>query len=467
MTDKPLDKNLLPDLVPQNPAPLVVATQGVKDVRRSQVDRIMEVFLQLLPSNYVSQVQGPFYTMQFQAVAERIADFQITAQEVWADSDFDYTRSEFLYQLIGMLVFPDAQTDGYPVIEGDITYRTFLKRMVALLLQGAKKTTIEEGLALITDADIEVLERAILARGETVRWQDPKTGEWLTEPGSAWGLNDQFVFEINVSEEGPNGGRFPEKPFVLLENARIVLRALKPAHTIYDYRHLFREAFGPLFDGSVSWELDQYFYADFRRFCLGAYAVTGTNGVTWNDRTLFSDTSRDFGQVAVGASLTVLSGPNGIHAGGTEGTAQSTDRKHVGRYTVADVLYFPMGDDDTARSYTTSPTGLSGRATVSGTVIEDLSQNWALAVDGEKLTFTEGPNAGTYRLKTLQGSGGGPVGEAAGPATRVAIAPSLLRLDRRMGKATAGQSYEVTVDRLGVQVPHVEAGEDASAFFLL
>ncbi len=467
MAKRPSDKNLLPDLIAQNPAPVEKPSQERRLVVRSQVDRIMEVFLQLLPSNYVSQVTGPFYSMQFQAVAEKIADFQITAQEVWADTDYDFTRSEFLYQLIGMLVFPDARTDGYPVLEGDLTYRTFLKRMVALLLQGATKTTIEEGLALVTDADIEILERGLVARGTVVRRQDPETGEWREVPGSAWGVDDQFVFEINVSEQGPNGDTFPIKPFVLMENARIVLRALKPAHTIYDYRHLFRETFGQLFDGSVSWELDQYFYEDFRRFCLGARAITGTSGVTWTDRTLFSDTSRDFGQVSVGAALTVTSGTNGIHAGGLEGTALSTDRRHVGRYTVTDVIYFPAGDDATLRTYTTTPTGLTGTATVSGVLITDTNQDWALAVDGEKLTFTEGPNAGTYRLKTVQGSFGGPVGNVAGPGTVVAIAPSLLRLDRRMKQATSGQSYEVIVDRLGMQTSHTETGEDASEFFLL
>ena len=99
MADQPVDKTLLPSLVPQNPAPFEQDSQGRKNVVRSQVDRIMEVFLQVLPSNYVSQVSGPFYTIQLQSIAERIADFQITAQEVMADSVFDYTRSEVLYQI--------------------------------------------------------------------------------------------------------------------------------------------------------------------------------------------------------------------------------------------------------------------------------------------------------------------------------------------------------------------------------
>lgn len=452
MADKPVDKNLLPALLTQNPSPVVKGGQEYRDKVRGQVDRIMQVFLQLLPSNYVSQVQGPFYTMQFQAAAERIAEFQITAQEVWADRDYDFLRPEFLFQLLGSLVFPDAATDGYPTIDGDLTYRTFLKRMVELLLQGATKKTIGEGLALLSTADFEVIERAIAAR---------KT------PNSAWGFDDQFTFEVNVSEATDEGAqRFPEEPFILSENVRIVMRALKPAHTLYDYRHLFREVFGQLFAESWSFTWSNYYYEDFRHFCCGAKNIVGTDGRTLTDRRLFSDPSRDFEQVAPGADLTILSGLNSIHVGGTEGTSASTDRRHIGRYRVEDVLAFPVGTDTTPRPYTTS-SGLSGSATVTDDVIEDAAQDFSQAVEGETLTLTEGPNAGTYRLKTLLGLNGGPVGVAPGPATRVRVAKSLLRLDRRMGKTATGQAYLVAVDRLGVQEPHIVQGEDATLFFVL
>lgn len=452
MADKPVDKNLLPALLTQNPAPVEKIGQDHKDKVRGQVDRIMQVFLQLLPSNYVSQVQGPFYTMQFQAAAERIAEFQITAQEAWSDRDYDFTRPEFLFQILGSLVFPDATTDGYPTLKGDLTYRAFLKRMVELLLQGSTLKTVEEGLDLLSDADFEIIERSLAAR---------------RTPNSAWGLDDQFTFEINVTETTADGQQtFPEEPFILSENVRIVLRALKPAHTLYDYRHLFRETFGQLFADTWSFTWSNYYYEDFRKFCCGAKNITGTAGATLTDRRLFGDATRDFEQVAPGADLVVLSGPNSIHVGGQEGTSASTDRLHLGRYRVEDVLAFPVGTDTTARAYTTS-SGLSGKATVSSDVVEDAAQDFGHTVEGETLTFSEGPNAGTYRLKTLLGSNGGPVGTATGPASRVRVAKSLLRLDRRMGKVTSGQAYLVSVDRLGVQEPHAVQGEDATLFFVL
>jgi len=451
-------KDLLPSMVAQNPAPAGEDSQDRKQKVRDQADRIMEVFYLLLPSNYVSQVRGPFYSIQFQAAAEVLANFQITAQEIFADASFSYTRTEYLYQILGSLVFPVANEKGWPTIEGDVTYRTFLRNMINLLLQGATAETVQDGIELLTDATIEVIEKGVEAR---------KT------PNSAWGPQDQFVFEINVSDTGTvtsNGvliesQAFPVDPFTLYENVRIVLRALKPAHTLYDYRHLFTESFGPFFSASLSWDMENYYYQDFRGYCVGAKKLIGTTGVTLTDRTLFSDAARDFSSLSPGAILTILSGVNSIHAGGTEGTSASTDEGYVGRYRVVAVLYFPVGDDATPRAYTTT-SGLSGTATVSGNTIEDSSQNWALALEGEILTFSSGPNAGSYRLKFLEGNNGGPVGFASGPATKVGIAPSLLRLRRRMKYAATGQSYEVTVDRLGKQTTREVTGEDVTLYFL-
>jgi hypothetical protein len=343
-------------------------------------------------------------------------------------------------------------------------------------------------LSLLTEADIEVIERAVIAR---------KMGEL-----SGWGWDDQFTFEINVSEtvddpiegdilgENPNtplfGGdplddpgfildpnltdpaigrpqeKFPEDPFRLQENVRLVLRALKPAHTLYDYRHLFREYFGEMFTGSMSWSMDLYYYEDQRRFCLGAQRVTGDAGETLTDRSLFVDPTRDFSSISPGAELLILTGPNSI-------VASTTDPGYVGRYQVAEVRAFPVGDDTTSRSYTTSG-GLTGSATVSGDVIEDVTGDFASVSEGETLTFSEGPNAGTYRLSYLLGIGGGRIGYTTFPSgqvfTRVRVSPSVLRIEERMPEATTGQSYEVGVDRLGVQVPREVTGEDASVYFL-
>jgi len=460
MADKPQDKNLFPSSIPQNPAP-VADSQNRKNAVRSQVDRIMSAFMKVLPSNYVSQVSGPFYTLQFQAAAEKIADIQITAQETMADNFTDYTRPEFLWQIVGSLVFPDAKTDGWPKIEGDLTYRDFLQNMVLLLLRGAKPDVIKEGIELLTDATVEVIERGIEAR--------------KLKGTSAWGVDDQFTFEINISEEAGtveiNGEDIPlykfpsEDPFNLARNVQIVLRALKPGHTLYDYRHLFKDSFQHLFTESMTFDLTSYYYQDLRRFWLGAKRVTGTAGITLTDRTLFSDPTRDFTSIQPGAILTILDGPNSEHIGDNEGIPVHLDEDYSGNFRVEEVLFFPVGDDPIFRAYTTSPTGLIGTATVNGDVLEDPNQSWENAVEGEILTFTAGPNSGSYKLKTLVGNNGGLLGVAIGPATRVKIAPNILRLQRRMSKAIGSQSYKVDVDRLGMQTPRRVDGEDATIFF--
>ena len=449
MADKPQDKTLVPSLVQQNPAPFTADSQAKKNAVRSQVDRIMNAFFKLLPSNYASQVQGPYYTMQFQAMAERIADFQINAQEVMADSMYDYTRSEVMYQIIGSLVFPDATTMGYPDLDGDLTYRAFLQRMIALLLQGATKNTVQGGVELLTTATVEVIERGIEAR--------------KLKGKSAWGVEDMFTFEVNLF----NDNKFPdEDPFVLQRNVDIVLRALKPAHTLYAYRHVFKETFGELFVADDSYIIKDYKYQDLRRYWLGAEGITGRQGITLTDRTLFSDPTRDFSNILPGAVLSITNGPN---ATGPDQTVQTPDGRlenYPGHYRVVDVLGFPIPDDATPRSYTSG--ALTGKATVSGgNTITDASQDWGLATEGQTIIFTQGPNVGTYRLKTVLGLSGGPVGKTGVTGTQARIAPSILRTKTRMAEVASGQQYKVDVDRLGVQVPHFESGEDHSDDFLL
>lgn len=105
--------------------------------------------------------------------------------------------------------------------------------------------------------------------------------------------------------------------------------------------------------------------------------------------------------------------------------------------------------------------------TVSGDVLTDTAQNWALAPEGDILTISEGSNAGSYRLKTLLGLHGGPVGTVDSTqytVTQVRVAHSILRLETRMPVIRTNQSYTVQVDRLGVQVPRSRV-DDVSAYF--
>ncbi len=176
---------------PQNP--VVGEGQTYQDRVTALSSQIVSVFLNSLPSNYVSEVEGPNYAAHFRAVAEELARIQILLTDAYEDTDFDFTRSEVLFQFLGSLVFPDAETQGTPdpssfvddgVQGGDTVYRAFLKRMVALLLRGSGVDTVAEGVGELTDAEVRLLERV----------------QYVGQPGVGWTPLDESTVDIEVSK---------------------------------------------------------------------------------------------------------------------------------------------------------------------------------------------------------------------------------------------------------------------------
>jgi hypothetical protein len=424
-----MSKPLVPFTVEQNPSPSPVEGQAYQSKKQALVNALMESFRSVLPSNYVAQVNGPWYSLQFQAMLEQVADAQLTASEVLKDSAWDFTRPEFLWQVLGTLVFPSGDV---PQIDGDIRYREFLRGMVRLLLQGATVDSMREGIELLDpNIVVQVIENYL----ETPP-RDPVGGKTIL---------DQFGVEIFVSNS--TGGGFPSDPFVLEANARKVLAALKPAHVLYTYSYLFTDQYDGLSDeNGLSMAIENYYYDDARRYCEGALEISGT-GTVLAGRVLLTDPTLSFASIRTNAVLRITGGAN------------------AGVYTVTGLVGLLGGTDATPRAYFTSPTGLAGTLTATAPdVLTDAAQNWGLAVEGEQITITGGANAGTYRLDTVLGSSGGPVGGAGVSGTQVRIAPSTLRVNRRFAEVGV-VSYAVDVDRLGVRVPQAVVNEDVSIQF--
>jgi len=442
MAHDPSDNPFAPPFaLTQNPAPNP-ATQGQDYLgeRRKLVEEIMAAFRAVLPSNYVAATNGPWYSLQFQAMAEQLADIQISSTEILKDSSWDFTRTDFLWQVLGTLVFPGA-TDktGIPQIDGDLAYREFLHRMVTLLLMGATKAAIEGGLEALDDNVIAtVIERYL----ET----PPRS------PDGPYTILDQFTIDILI--EGADGG-FPADPFLTQSNAALVIEALKPAHVIYTYGYLFQDAFdqiaddGDGLDGALVLDLDSYYYDDTRKWCMGAKVIPGTDGETLSDRTLFSDPSFSFGSIRVGAILKVTSGTN------------------AGRYRVVGTRALVSGASTLAVAYTVSAGGGGTLTATADNVVLDASQDWGTFPIDTTITILSGVNAGTYRLEAVLGSNGGPIGKTGVSGTSVRLSQTILKVDRRMPVVATGQSYEVDVDRLGVRVPKTIADEDVSIQFYL
>jgi hypothetical protein len=363
-------------------------------------------------------------------MAEQLAEIQIHSTEILKDSQWDFTRTDFLWQMLGQFVFPGAtDKSGIPQISSDTLYREFLHKMVLFLLMGATKAALEGGLeALDEDLIITVLERYL---------ESPPR-----DANGSYSLEDQFTIDILVETAGAG---FPDDPFVTQENARLVIEALKPAHVLFTYSHLFRDAFTTIAtDTSVSFDLDSYYYDDTRKWCLGALEIVGVTGETLSDRTLFSDPTFSFGSIRTGAVLRVSSGTN------------------VGRYRVVGTRALLAGATATPATYTISSGGSGTLTATSEDVVVDLTRDWGLLGIDTTITITSGDNSGTYRLDTIIGPTGGPVGTVGVSGGTVRLSASILEVERRMPVVATGQSYGVDVDRLGVRVPQVITGEDVS-----
>lgn len=427
-----------PFTLTQNPAPNPVTGQDAKTVKQELVDAIMDNFRKVLPSTYVAQVTGPWYSLQFQAMAEQLASIQLSAGEIYKDSDWDFTRSDFLWQVLGTLVFPGATTrEGVPSIDGDLSYRQFLHKMVLYLLEGATKHSMEQGIDALDPTLITTITERYL--------ESPPR-----DPNGAYTIEDQFIVDVFV--EGVVPGTFPTDPITLERNAALVLAALKPAHVFYSYSYLFRDAFDKIADdsGGVRFDLDSYYYADLRKWCLGAKRIAGT-GEVLSSRTLFTDPSVSFASIRVGAFLTITTGAN------------------EGSYRVTGTQALLSGTDNTTRSYTLSTTPVT-----SGTlraqapdVLMDPAQDWGQFPAGTQITIASGPNAGTYLLDVVLGEEGGLMGTAGIHGTSVRVAPSILQVEGRIPTAASAQPYTVGVDRLGIQTPRPVSAEDVSNQFYL
>ena len=168
----------------ENPAQADAKGQS-SSLRRQEIeDSIMRIFFTRMPSNYVSQAQGPFYTNMFRAVAKQLAEFQVEAELASDDPKYDLTRPEFMYQVLGRIVFPNAMRPESKLVDvdGDVSLRDFLREMVLLLLEGSRKDPVERGVGLLSDLGMDIVE--------TVAHERKKA--------SGVGLEDQFEIEINA-----------------------------------------------------------------------------------------------------------------------------------------------------------------------------------------------------------------------------------------------------------------------------
>lgn len=442
--NQPKTKNLFPNSVVQNPSLINGNSQNDKNAVQNQTAAVLNAFFKLLPSNYVSRVDGPFYVTDFLAIAEQIAKIQINAQEAFTDSFYDFTRPEVIHQILGSLVFPDAATRGVPSIDGDLSYRTFLQRMAILILRGATNDVIKSGVQLLTDAVVTVSDRG--------------KEKLMAGDDSAWPVLDQHVFDIFTD----NDGKFAtDDPALFEKNLRLVMDVLKPAHTLYQHRHLFVDTFSVVLSDTVTQTRYENYYHDTRLYQRGLRCISGSAGTTHANRFLFSDPTRDFFNIRPGSVLTILAGPNST--GNYKPVSDDRVDFFGGRYQVEEVIGFTTADDSTPRRYEIGD--YYGFLTVSGgDTIFDPDQNFGEFLPFQSFSILDGPNVGTYLLKDILGTNGGRLGSGVLSGTSARIGKSTLRLRTPMKQEATDQSYEVEVDKRGNKSP-ISTTENVSAFF--
>jgi len=225
-----------------------------KEYNQRVLQRAQAIFgslLNLLPSNYISAVQGPNYTIELKAIAVELAKIELALEDVNMDRDYTRTRTEFIYSTLGYLVFLN---NTLPPLEfDDEAFRNFLLALVRIYFKGSIPDSIKDAVGLFITDDFKILENFLLTR----------------EGVSGLDISDEFGFQINVEVTGT----FPPGLFDLQASIRIILDIIRPAHTLFRIRYILKDSYKPNDGGKVldalRWKLRDYHYEDFRSYWTG------------------------------------------------------------------------------------------------------------------------------------------------------------------------------------------------------
>jgi len=247
---------------------------NLRVLKRSQA--IFTTLLNLLPSNYISSVEGPNYAVELKCVAVELAKIELAFEDIDLDRDYNHTRPEFLYSMIGYMVFLNNRLP--PLEFSDTEFRKFLLALIQIYFQGSIPTAIQDAVSLFITGNTSILENFLLER----------------EGASGLDISDQFGFQIDVG----TGGTFPPGLFDLQSSIRIVLDIIRPAHTLFRIRFIFEDDYRPndptrqILD-SMKWRLSNYYYEDYRAYWDGFRDVDRL-GKKLNLQVVGEDHSADF-----------------------------------------------------------------------------------------------------------------------------------------------------------------------------
>lgn len=221
-------------------------------VQRAQT--IFSTLLNLLPSNYLSAVTGPNYTQALKAVAVELARLELALEDIDRDRQFAYTRSDFLWSIVGYLVLVNSKLPDLGF--SDEEFRNFFLNLIRIYFQGSIPESMSDVVNLFLSGDIRVTENFLLFR----------------QGASGLDISDQFGFSVDYIV--PPGGGFPPDVFQAESAIRQILDLVRPAHTLFRIRYIFSDKYfpndplGKILD-AMRWRMSVYYYDDFRSYWQG------------------------------------------------------------------------------------------------------------------------------------------------------------------------------------------------------
>jgi hypothetical protein len=235
----------------QMPYPAVESGQEWNRLIKLEEAKITASLLGLLPSTFVAEVPSPNYAIHLKRVARELARIRVELSRVVDDRFFNATRSEYVYQMIAYFVYVHGNS---PEGLSDTDFKTFLLDVIAIFFQGSTPKSMQDAAALLFSDVGTPLVREMSAEASI--------------PGSGWGVSDTHKWLIDLHVD-----TLPADLFTLIDQLNVLIRIVKPAHTLYSIRFVFSETFTPVVDGVSQFDLKAHWYEDFRKYCDGVRGV--------------------------------------------------------------------------------------------------------------------------------------------------------------------------------------------------
>lgn len=201
-----------------NPLSPVVVCPDSKEFRTEVQERTyrrVTALLRSLASVYKSAIVSPNYALLLKAICNETARTEIGSELVLGDGHVDSARADFLFKNFGyQMHFQDPKF--FPQIKDDQTYRRFLLALIDILKGGTRAPSIEDGLRIFTDLDVEVLRLWALS------------DEFLATSPFGIEKNNMLLAAIDIPQP------ITVDLNVISSGMQFILQQMKPAEALYE-----------------------------------------------------------------------------------------------------------------------------------------------------------------------------------------------------------------------------------------